>query len=197
MAGRLERRKQQTRHRLLTAAQELFAAQGFDATTYDQIAHRADVARQTAFNHFPRKEDFVRAWIEQRREHLRQLLAETAFRQAPAAEQLAAHLRTLAKFNEDDRQLTSTLTATTPSSLDMMLGDSAPDAFAESIRLGQRHGELDPGVDPDLAAEVIYDSYLCTLGRWLRQDAPFPLGEVLLAKLTIILDGIGTTQSKS
>lgn len=197
MMGRLERRKQQTRHRLLTAAQELFVTQGFDATTYDEIARHADVARQTAFNHFPRKEDFLRAWIEQRREHLRQLLAETAFRQAPAAEQLAAHLRALAKFNEDDRQLSSILTATISSSLDMMLGDSAPDAFADSIRLGQRHGELNPGVDPDLAAEVIYDSYLCTLGRWLRQDAPFPLGAALLAKLIVILDGIGTTQSTS
>lgn len=195
--GRLERRKQQTRHRLLTAAQELFATQGFDATTYDEIAKRADVARQTAFNHFPSKEDFVRAWFEQRRERLRQLLTESAFRQAPAAEQLAAHLRTLAKFNEDDRQLTATLTATFASGPDMMAGDSAPDAFAESIRLGQRHGELDPGVDPDLAAEVIYDSYLCTLGRWLLRDAPFPLGPALLAKLTVILDGIGATRSES
>ncbi|MFD9888159.1 TetR/AcrR family transcriptional regulator [Amycolatopsis sp. NPDC059027] len=190
--SRLERRKQQTRQRLYTAALELFAARGFDATTYDEIAQRADVARQTAFNYFPRKEDFIKAWVEHRRERLRELLTETAFRRAPAAEQLAAHLRALAKFNEDDRHLRDTLAATLSISMDMMVGEPPPDAFAESIRLGQEHGEFDPAVDPELAAEVIFDSYLCTLGRWLRQDTPAPLGELLLAKLSVILDGLGS-----
>ncbi|MFE0026030.1 TetR/AcrR family transcriptional regulator [Amycolatopsis sp. NPDC059021] len=188
--GRLERRKQQTRQRLYTAALELFAARGFDATTYDEIAQRADVARQTAFNYFPRKEDFVKAWVEHRRERLRELMTETAFRQAPAAEQLAAYLRALAGFNEDDRHLRDTLAATLAISMDMMVGEPPPDAFAESIRLGQEHGEFDRAVDPELAAEVIFDSYLCTLGRWLRQETPAPLGESLLAKLSVILDGL-------
>jgi AcrR family transcriptional regulator len=191
VGSRLERRRQQTRQRLFTAAQELFATQGFDATTYDEIAERADVARQTAFNYFPRKEDFVTAWVEHRRERLRQLLAETTFRQAPAAEQLTACLRALATFNEHDHQRSRALTAIFSSGLDVVFSQTAPEVFAESIRLGQRQGDLDTGVDPDLAAEVIHDSYLCTLYRWLRQDASFSLGDALVAKLAIILDGIG------
>ncbi len=189
--GRLERRRQQTRQRLLTAAQELFATQGFDATTYDEIAERADVARQTAFNHFPRKEEFITAVVEQRHERLRQLLEETTLRQAPAAEQLTAYLRALTTFNEDDHQLSRALTAIPSTGLDVMFSQTAPEVFAESIRLGQRHGDLDPSVDPDLAAEVIYDSYLSTLSRWLCQDMSFSLGDALLAKLNVILDGIG------
>jgi len=188
--GRLERRRQQTRQRLFTAAQELFATKGFDATTYDEIAERADVARQTVFNHFPRKEDFVRAWVEHRREALRQLLAEVTFREAPAAEQLTAYLRALATFNEDDHRRSRALTAVFSSGIDVIFSQAVPGVFAESIRLGQRHGDLDPGVDPDLAAEVIYDNYLSTLYRWLREDASFSLGNTLLAKLAIVLYGI-------
>jgi AcrR family transcriptional regulator len=188
--GRLERRRQQTRQRLFTAAQELFATKGFDATTYDEIAERADVARQTAFNHFPRKEDFVRAWVEHRREALRQLLAEVTFREAPAAEQLAAYLRALATFNEDDHRRSRALTAVFSSGIDVIFSQAVPGVFAESIRLGQRHGDIDPGADPDLAAEVIYDNYLSTLYRWLREDASFSLGNTLLAKLAIVLYGI-------
>ncbi|GAB2605589.1 TetR family transcriptional regulator [Kribbella endophytica] len=44
-----------TRHRLQQAALELFADQGFDATTAAQIAARAGVTQMTFFRHFPTK----------------------------------------------------------------------------------------------------------------------------------------------
>ena len=58
------------RERLLSAALDLFAANGFAETTIDQIAERADVARQTVLNHFPHKTDFARAWGQGRRDRL-------------------------------------------------------------------------------------------------------------------------------
>jgi len=45
--GRRERRKQQTRERIVAAAAASFAEEGFDGTTFDHIAERADVARAT------------------------------------------------------------------------------------------------------------------------------------------------------
>lgn len=45
-----------TRKRLLQAAQELFISEGYRASV-DAIAARAGVAKQTLYNHFPRKED--------------------------------------------------------------------------------------------------------------------------------------------
>ncbi len=68
--GRRERQRLEMRERLLSAALDLFAANGFGETTIDQIAERADVARQTVLNHFPRKTDFARAWGQERRERL-------------------------------------------------------------------------------------------------------------------------------
>lgn len=50
---------QTTRERLVGAAFQLFARQGFDATTVDQIAAEARVGRTTFFRHFPSKEDVV------------------------------------------------------------------------------------------------------------------------------------------
>src|SRR5215475_10155024 len=69
-AGRREQQRERMRERLLAAALDLFEAQGFDATTIDQIADRADVARQTVLNHYPAKKDFVAAWGERRRHAL-------------------------------------------------------------------------------------------------------------------------------
>src|SRR5215470_10288663 len=54
-----DRRKQQTRARILEAAVELFGEVGFDATKISDVCERADVARQTFFNHFPAKSDLL------------------------------------------------------------------------------------------------------------------------------------------
>jgi len=48
-----------SRDRLVAAAFELFAGQGYDATTVDEIAARAGAGRSTFFRHFPTKDDVV------------------------------------------------------------------------------------------------------------------------------------------
>jgi AcrR family transcriptional regulator len=57
--SRVDRRKQETRARILEAAVELFGEVGFDATKVADVCERADVARQTFFNHFPAKSDLL------------------------------------------------------------------------------------------------------------------------------------------
>jgi len=52
VTDRRVRRRQEVRRRVYRAAVELFVERGFDATTMDDIAERADVARATVFNHF-------------------------------------------------------------------------------------------------------------------------------------------------
>ncbi|WP_435243710.1 TetR family transcriptional regulator [Streptomyces cucumeris] len=47
------------RRKLAAAAMELFATQGYEATTVDEIAARAGVARRTFFRHFRSKEEAI------------------------------------------------------------------------------------------------------------------------------------------
>ncbi|MGW1654563.1 TetR/AcrR family transcriptional regulator [Streptomyces atratus] len=60
-----ERKKLQTRHRLLTAATELFAERGFDKVSVAEIAEVAEVSKMTVFNYFAGKEDLVLAPMEE------------------------------------------------------------------------------------------------------------------------------------
>jgi AcrR family transcriptional regulator len=53
--------KLDTRHRLLHAAQRLFARQGVEATTVDQIAREASTSRANFYLHFTGKDDVLHA----------------------------------------------------------------------------------------------------------------------------------------
>ncbi len=59
--GLREKKKRQTRRRIEDAATELFARDGFDATTIEGIARHAEVAPRTFFHYFETKEDVVLA----------------------------------------------------------------------------------------------------------------------------------------
>ncbi|AGL18509.1 TetR/AcrR family transcriptional regulator [Actinoplanes sp. N902-109] len=52
------------RERLVVAAVDLFAEQGYDATTVAQIAERAGVTKSTFFRHFPDKRELLVAGQE-------------------------------------------------------------------------------------------------------------------------------------
>lgn len=57
--GLRERKKIRTRTAIRTATYELIEHQGYDATTIEQIAERAEVSPSTVFRYFPSKEDIV------------------------------------------------------------------------------------------------------------------------------------------
>lgn len=54
------------RERILDAAEDLFAADGFESTPTDRIARRAEVAKGLLFYYFPRKMDLLRTLFVER-----------------------------------------------------------------------------------------------------------------------------------
>ncbi|MFF2199358.1 TetR/AcrR family transcriptional regulator [Streptomyces sp. NPDC058145] len=57
--GLRERKKIKTREAIRSATYALVKEQGYDATTIEQIAERAEVSPSTVFRYFPTKEDIV------------------------------------------------------------------------------------------------------------------------------------------
>lgn len=63
--GLRERKKIQTRRRLLAEAASLFGERGFDQVSVAEIAEAADVSKMTVFNYFDSKEDLVLTPMEE------------------------------------------------------------------------------------------------------------------------------------
>ena len=59
-AGLRERKKQRTRDQIQHEALRMFAAQGYDQTTVEQIAEASEVSVSTLFRYFAGKADIVR-----------------------------------------------------------------------------------------------------------------------------------------
>ena len=179
----------QMRERLLSAALDLFAANGFAETTIDQIADRADVARQTVLNHFPRKSDFARAWGQGRRDQLSALAEGVAPGESTRA-LLRRSFAALAEMNERERDLTrAMLQSLTPTEIFLYIR-ALP---AAAIQRGQEQGELASAAHPVVVAEILSSVYFGTVSRWLVDGPPpFDLGRALAERLELVLVGLQT-----
>ncbi|HMJ75349.1 MAG TPA: TetR/AcrR family transcriptional regulator [Iamia sp.] len=192
--GRRERRKQEVRQRVLDAAIALGVERGWDTTTMDAIADRADVARATVFNHFPKKDDVVQAWTERREAEAQAHLAAGRIPTTDLTVELGATHDRLADFNERSwSESRAYAVAWAQSSTPLSLEPLVSEVY---IPILERHGdELRPGLDLGDAARVLRACYFDALARWVEGDEAqtgpaFSLRAALRSAQEIVLGGI-------
>jgi len=198
--GRRERKKVETRQRILASAVDQFAAEGYDATSMDDIAEAADVSRATVFNFFPRKSDLVLAWFEERRAELGSLLADREQGGSQTASRLALALGVIAQmFDHDPRTGRAMVRAWLQAGGPLLTPVSETSSmFADVIRAGQQRGDVDPRIDADRAGLVLFDAYLGVLYRWATHEDQQPSFEAdLLATLSVLLVGMSPRPGRS
>ena len=176
---RFERRRQESRARLLDAALALYVEQGPEGTTIQAICTRADVAERTFFNHFPTRDDMVRALAARRLEGLDALLAErtdAAERTVPQVvvglfDELADHLET---FGPGYRSLVGDMLRLSWSSS----GDAGTartgepyGSFLRLIKEGVARGEVTDRHPPQTLADVVVGTLVAVLLGWAGDDA--------------------------
>lgn len=79
--SRRERKKTETRERIISAAIRIFSERGIEGATVDEIASAADVGKGTIYNYFQTKEEIVIAFLIQIERKVQKRM--TAFSSAP------------------------------------------------------------------------------------------------------------------
>lgn len=71
-----QKRKAATRRSLVQSAERLFAEQGYDETTLEQVAEQAGLHVQTLYRHFPNKLELATAGARDRLENFREAITD-------------------------------------------------------------------------------------------------------------------------
>jgi AcrR family transcriptional regulator len=164
-----ERKKIETRNRILDVAVQLFQDQGFGETPIDQVAAEANVSRATVFNYFPSKQDLLRAIAESEYSHLAHM-SDSAF---------AEDSSTVYKIRAVMRQLVADtapyLEVARYVILDAILSPGAGGSdiglstvLLRLVREAQQNGEIRAGLDPEDVVRAITGAYLSV---FFAQDA--------------------------
>ncbi len=185
-----------TRERIVAAAVSLFAEQGFDATSVNQVVARAGVAKGALYHHFASKDDLLyevyRELVDRQLAGLTEILA----RGLPPADAL--------------RELITDLVVTTAARAGEAkvffreghrLGDANQarvrgarrgihDAVTELVRAAQASGEFRRVASPEMVTFTIF-GVINELPVWYRPDGPKPpvelaaeLSDLILAALS-------------
>lgn len=156
---RRQRRKAETRQRLLEAASRLFAERGFEATRPQDIAREADVAIGTFYLHFgDRREAFV-AFTAHAAEELMERVRARSIDSGSFEERLRANLECLLDYADEKPGVVRAAFAD-----ESVIGGSQPEpslrerlavALARGLEAGMERGEFRADYDPALVSHAI------------------------------------------
>lgn len=165
-----EQNRLKKREALIEAAVALFEAQGFESTTVDQIAARAEVSRRTFFRYFSCKEEVVFPHREARLEGFRAALEHAEG--SPAARVRAACLTMAAEFAGHREELLRAhrLMSETPALLafDQKQDLEWEQLIAEVLRDGQRAEAARRRAE--VWAGAIMGAVRATMRTWFESD---------------------------
>jgi AcrR family transcriptional regulator len=172
--GLRELRKERTRATLESVAMRLFAEQGFDATTVEEIAAIAEVSPRTFFRYFPSKESLVIERDAELRDRLFEAIERHLDEEDPVAMVRVALEEAMAEVGHDLDQhlLVARILASSPTlrASERERQRSWEEAIAKAI--GRRNGK-DPERDlyPRLVGALIVAALTAAVDTWLANGA--------------------------
>jgi len=181
LLGRRERRRLETRSRILEAGMALFERQGIDATRVSEICTGADVAHKTFFNHFPTKRHLLREIAQYSLDQLLADIEAVCKQPVTSAERLRLFFENLAD-NADEagpmqrELLTEMVQVAHEASLEHEQARALHDAFASIVKEGLLAGDLTRRHSVETLTEMLMGAFYVLMFNWANLDH-YPLRE--------------------
>ena len=192
--GRRERKKQESKKAIMESAVRNFKEKGVAETSIADIMKDAGLGVGTFYNYFESKETMLFCLLSNLADEVRDA-AEKAMKEELKAQDIlhSAMQRTTDALEKNPYVLPLFLGAAgTPQRIRHHL-DARPDrtpgfksVFTESIGYGQRRGEVDTSVEPDMVTEMFHSIFQAASFSKLS----YSFSENVERKVNLILNGI-------
>jgi AcrR family transcriptional regulator len=185
------RRREDTRQRLYEAAVDLVAEQGFSATTVDDIAERAGVAKGTVYYNFPSKtalfEELLRHGVGLLTADFRAAVAGRTSHEAVAA-LVRAQLEYIRRYRSFAQLLLSEMWRTNRDwhQTLKLLREEAIDVIADVLQTGVDSGDFAPDLDVRLSSSALFGVGLVVALDWLMFQHGREIDDAERALLAIV-----------
>ncbi len=193
MLSRRERKKLETRQRLLEAALALFRGKGYTATTVEEITDRADVAKGTFFNYFPSKEALLGELVVWQIEQLRaELEASRETVPSPVA-RIKLLVRRMHAQAIDDMRLVRRAFASrlsSPPPPPHRARYRVHGLFTDLVNEAQACGEIRSDVDAELVSDLLHMSYFRRMVACHPGDGDPPTIDRFEQIIDLLLEGL-------
>ena len=150
--------------------------QSLGATTLEQICERADVANRSFFNHFPKREDMIRALAAERLTNLSKALEERRSPKRTAPRELRAFFDDIGDYLETVgapyKELVGAMLAAASGATPLGVGhdNDLYAMFLDLIKEGVAKGEITERHDPSALADIVIGGLIVALLNWTSDD---------------------------
>lgn len=191
--SRTERKKKETREKIVKVAVDLFQEQGFNSTTMEQIAAKADVARKTLYNYFPVKEAIVDEYVRGISRRLAQESLETIQNLPDTRSRLLAALKNAYGWVEINPEFTGICLSYRMKNMfqtgKKKIETGTQVILAEIIMQGQQEGEIRRDISEKLLVANIDFLRSAVVLEWLNDTSRFDLHEDMTKLVDLFLYG--------
>ncbi|WP_148040822.1 TetR/AcrR family transcriptional regulator [Brevibacillus nitrificans] len=180
-----------TKQKIFETGIRLFREKGYEATTVEEIAAAADVAKATFFKHFPRKYELILEVLMQRREKINLAVTDEQVSRLSTKMQVVHLMNILCNTIESDRTMAVISLNEYICSGDL-LREEAPtiEIFYQTIERGRQKGEIRADIQSRVVARMLWAYYLESYIAWSRNEQERSLGAILLEGVEVMFRGI-------
>ncbi|MZP29574.1 TetR family transcriptional regulator [Heliobacterium undosum] len=192
--GRMERKKEEMKKKIIAVTLRLLKQQGYDATTMEQIAREVDIAKGTLYNYFPVKEAIIdehikRTFREKNAERMLRLreLPDTRARMTAIFHELIAGVLANKEFFE------KYIVYRMRNMVSFQQDDSEKSGFflvaMEIIQLGQKDGEIRADLPPYVLGDLLEFAFVEVVKQCYLEPEGFSVDQAITQCVDLFIKG--------